>query len=154
MGNRQTIGELATAVGVPTSTIRYYERSGLMKPAERTESNYRIYDDVTLERLRFIRAAQASGLTLIDIKTLLEYRDGVTAPCREVRVLIEKRLDQIQERMREFRHVEHVLKSYLDICQKAEEDEPCQVLDRMGSARSKGRRPRGNAPRKKSENSS
>ena len=47
MGNRQTIGELATAVGVPTSTIRYYERSGLMKPAERTESNYRIYDIVT-----------------------------------------------------------------------------------------------------------
>ena len=54
-----TIGQLAHATGVPTSTVRYYERVGLFKPDARTRSNYRSYSARAVERLRFIRAAQA-----------------------------------------------------------------------------------------------
>ena len=79
----------------------------------------------------FVRAAQATGFTLADIKSLLEYRDGVTAPCKEVRVLIEKRLVTVRERMREFRHVEKVLQAYLAICRKAEQDEPCHIIGKL-----------------------
>ena len=59
MAKHLTIGEFADAAGVPTSTIRYYERARLLKPSSRSASNYRLYSADDLERLRFIRAAQA-----------------------------------------------------------------------------------------------
>ena len=56
---RLTIGEVARAAGVATTTLRYYEREGLLAPTERSRAGYRLYDDGAVERLAFIRAAQA-----------------------------------------------------------------------------------------------
>ena len=66
-----TIGEIAGSVGVATSTLRYYEREGLLKPSGRSGAGYRLYDPASVERLRFIRTAQAVGFALDDIKALL-----------------------------------------------------------------------------------
>ncbi|MFQ5720317.1 MAG: MerR family transcriptional regulator [Acidobacteriota bacterium] len=128
-----TIGEMAAQVGVPTTTVRYYERQGLLREPRRTASNYRLYDEDEVDRLRFIRAAQSAGLTLSDIKILLGYRDGVVAPCREVQHLIEHRLASITENMRQMRHVKRVLESYLEICRQAEADGRCEVIDRLAA---------------------
>ena len=76
-----TIGQLARAAGVPTSTVRYYERIGLVRPAGRTAGNYRVYGEEALECLRFIRAAQATGFALEDISALLNCRRDNTAVC-------------------------------------------------------------------------
>ncbi|MCI0657218.1 MAG: MerR family transcriptional regulator, partial [Acidobacteria bacterium] len=84
MKQRLTIGQLAKEAGVPTSTVRYYERSQILQPEGRTQGNYRIYGPGALERLRFIRAAQSHGFTLDDIESLFAFRDGGTAPCKEV----------------------------------------------------------------------
>ena len=84
MALRYTIGLLARTADVPTSTVRDYERSRLLHPDALTDGNDRVYEPAALERLRFIRAAQAIGLTFEDIATLLDFRDGRTAPCREV----------------------------------------------------------------------
>ena len=126
-----TIGELAAKTGVPTTTIRYYEREGLLQSPQRTAANYRAYDQEGVERLRFIRASQAAGLTLSDVKTLLGYRDGTILPCREVRVLLEKRLKTVEGSLKELRHLHKVLKSFVDICRQAEGDEPCGVVERL-----------------------
>ena len=130
-----TIGQLAARVGVPTTTVRFYERSGLLRQPLRTASNYRVYQQDEVERLRFIRASQAAGLTLADIKALLEYRDGVVAPCREVRDVIEKRLAKVTDAMKELRHVRKVLDGYLKICQQAEQGEPCEVIHQLDAGR-------------------
>ena len=127
-----TIGQMAARVGIPTTTVRFYERSGLLRKPLRTASNYRVYEQDEVERLRFIRAAQASGLTLADIKALLGYRDGV-APCSEVRDLIEKRLARITEALKAMRHVKKVLDGYLRICRQAERGDPCEVIERLDS---------------------
>src|SRR5215813_5732090 len=87
-----TIGQLARAAGVPTSTVRYYERIGLLHPDARTAGNYRLYGEDALECLRFIRAAQRTGFTLEDITALLQLRDVTPELCQEVQVLIEARL--------------------------------------------------------------
>ena len=123
-----TIGHLARRAEVATSTVRYYERIRLLTPPRRTESNYRLYTGDTVERLRFIRAAQVAGLTLADIRTLLAYRDGETAPCAEVQTLLESRLAQVEDSLRELRHVRRVLRSFLDVCRHNSDTEPCQVL--------------------------
>lgn len=57
------IGELANAVGLPSQTIRFYERKGLLPAPERGVNGYRTYDESTLARLRFVQTAQAAGLT-------------------------------------------------------------------------------------------
>lgn len=62
MNNPFTIGQLAAQADVPTSTVRYYERRGLVRCEGRTRSNYRQYGEATLERLRFIRSAQAAAV--------------------------------------------------------------------------------------------
>ena len=55
------ISELAERVGVPTSTVRYYERVGLVASPARTASGYRDYDDDAASRLLFVTRAPTSG---------------------------------------------------------------------------------------------
>ena len=128
---QRKIGDLAREVDVPISTLRYYERSGLLAPAERTKSNYRLYSTDAIERVRFIRAAQASGFTIADIRDLLELRSGDMSRCAEVRDVIEHRLELVGARIEEFQHFERVLRSFLDICRQSGEDDDCGVIDRL-----------------------
>ena len=129
-----TIGQLAIAAGLPTSTLRYYERAGLLKPTGRSEGNYRLYGEEALERLRFIRAAQATGFTLDDVTWMLGHRHASAASCREVQGLIEDRLLEIKLRMEDLRHVERVLRSALDACRKTEAPGHCELIDRLSQA--------------------
>lgn len=138
-----TIGQLADAAGVPTSTVRYYERENLLRPAGRSASNYRLYSRADVDRLRFIRAAQATGFTLQDVVELLH-----PAPCGRVQGLIERRLETVSERMRELRHVQGVLRRSLAECQQHGRSGRCRVIDEL-SARARGRsqeRPRRASP--------
>jgi len=140
MPNHYTIGELARAVEVPTSTLRYYERIGLLRPAGRTRGNYRYYNDDAFERVAFIRAAQATGFRLEDVQTLMALRDGDTAPCREVQELIEERLADAANRMKDLRRVQRVLQSSLDACREAEDSGRCEVLTTLSNNTSRPRK--------------
>ncbi len=126
MSAKLSIGELAKAADVPTSTVRYYERAGILRPSGRSASNYRVYSDQELERLRFIRAAQATGFTLADIKSLLR-----PAGCSKVQALIEERLSEVAERMKELRHVDRVLRASLKECRAHEATGRCKVVDQL-----------------------
>ncbi len=134
MASKLTIGKLAAVAGVPTSTIRYYERAGLLKASTRSPSNYRLYSQGDLERLRFIRAAKATGFTLDDVTKLLR-----PAPCGSVQRLIEERLVEITTRMKELRHLQKVLRSALEQCRDHQRSGRCKVVDDL-SARSKSPR--------------
>lgn len=131
MGKTYTIGQLASSGEVATSTVRYYERAGLLNPSGRTEGNYRVYTREALERLRFIRAAQAAGFTLGDIASLIQFRDGETTPCKEVQSLIQHRLMELRKRLKELRQVEKHLRTALAVCQRAEEEGRCEVLEKL-----------------------
>jgi len=89
------IGELGKQVNLPTQTIRYYERLGLLDPPERTESQYRIYSADALERLRFIQKAKLFGLSLDEIKQLIEMRAGGIPPCASLKTMVKKHLDEL-----------------------------------------------------------
>ena len=66
------IGEVARLSGFPVKTIRYYEERGLLEPAARTETGYRLYSRVEVERLKFIKRAKLLGLKLGEISDLVE----------------------------------------------------------------------------------
>ena len=134
MNERHTISQLARRVGVPTSTVRYYERRGLLRPDGRSPGNYRLYGAPAVERLRFVRSAQAAGFTLSDIGALLHFRDGDVAPCREVQALIASRLDQVTEQMDHLQHVQRMLRKWRRVCREAERTGRCGVLEGLAAS--------------------
>jgi DNA-binding transcriptional MerR regulator len=111
-----SIGQLADAAGVPTSTVRFYERAGLLKPDARTGGNYRAYGERSLERLRFIRSAQAIGLSLDDIAGMLEAAHGSSEPCTAVLALVERRLAEVREKLKHLKTVEKTLAGAVKNC--------------------------------------
>ena len=131
---RYNIGQFARAAGVPTTTVRFYERKGLIAPAGRTLNNYRWYDQRALERLRFIRLAHAGGFALNDIRVMLEIpaHPGSASQCRRVGALIEHRLEKVQLQIRELRRLEEVLAADLKLC-RAGKPQHCAVVDQLQS---------------------
>jgi MerR family mercuric resistance operon transcriptional regulator len=129
-----SIGQLAEAAGVPTSTVRFYERAGLLKPDARTGGNYRSYGERSLERLRFIRSAQATGFSLDGVRELLSLTYSDEPPCEEVLTLTKKRLDEVRERIKELRHVEKVLAASLADCCTGKSPDLCNEISRLQSS--------------------
>lgn len=129
MDAQYTIGGLAKAAGIPTSTVRYYERRGLLRPDARSEGNYRLYDPESLQRLRFVRSAQAAGFTLANIALLLRFQDGDAAPCRQVQDMITARLTRVAEQIDQLRRVEGMLGTWLAVCRRTERSGKCGVLE-------------------------
>ena len=99
------IGEVARKIGVATSAIRFYEDSGLLPEPDRTSSGYREYDPSVIDRLTFIRAGQAVGLTLAELREVLGIRDRGEAPCAHVAGLIDLRIDEIDQRIKDLRRL-------------------------------------------------
>ena len=128
-----TIGQLARAAGVPVSTVRFYEREGLLKPDARTGGNYRAYSEASLARLRFIRSAQATGFSLDDVRELLLLTASDQPPCDEVLALTRKRLGEVRERLEALRDVEKVLASTLDACCTGGAPDLCTALTTLGA---------------------
>jgi DNA-binding transcriptional MerR regulator len=108
------IGQLADALGIPTRTIRFYERKGLLPEPQRAHNGYRVYDEPTLARLRFIRTAQSAGLTLAEIASVIHVRDDGTAPCSHVDSLLETKLAEVRARRRQLAALESELAQLLD----------------------------------------
>ena len=131
MSKQYTISRLAKAVGVPTTTLRYYERAGLLEPEDRSGGNYRLYTDESLRRIKFIRSAQAIGFMLEHVKTLLGAHDGTSPSCRDVQALIQERMTDIEQRLRDLRHVQRVLKSAFTNCLKTEQAGCCHVIETL-----------------------
>ena len=98
-----TIGALAERLGLNARTIRYYERVGLIPAAERSPGGYRLYTPADEDRIRFIKSAQRLGLTLGEVKETLAFRERDERPCQYVAGLIDERLGEVNQRLRELR---------------------------------------------------
>lgn len=97
------IGEVAEATGTTTKTLRFYEEQGLLRAAERTPSGYRDYSGEVLGRIDFIHRGRAAGLTLAQIRQILEIRDHGEPPCEHVRDLLGQRLTDLDTQIADLR---------------------------------------------------
>ncbi|MER5688548.1 heavy metal-responsive transcriptional regulator [Streptomyces sp. NPDC002205] len=137
------IGELATQAGLSTKTIRFYEQAGLLPAPPRTSGGYRDYPEQAATRLSFVRDAQAAGLTLAEIRSVLALRDSGQAPCAQVSTLIDQHLADIEHRVTELREARAALRELA--CRAAVTDpdtctdgDICTILTRsVGSHRAK-----------------
>ena len=95
------IGEAAAASGMTTKTLRFYEASGLLPETERAANGYRDYGAGISARLDFIRRSRTAGLTLAQIRDILQIRDVGEAPCRHVRDLLARQLTDLDRQIEE-----------------------------------------------------
>lgn len=126
-----TIGVLSKKSETDAQTIRYYERLGLMSNPERTESNYRLYNESAVFRLCFIKRAKETGFSLNDIKILLGMADGKVRRCKEVREFATTRLDKIQTQIRNLRSMERTLSNLVSQCVNLKTLKDCPILDEL-----------------------
>lgn len=89
------IGELARRAGVSPKTVRYYEGIGLMPEPGRHANGYRDYGAEHVERLRFIRDAQAAGLSLADTAEILDLKGRGESSCAHTTALLERRVADV-----------------------------------------------------------
>ncbi|MGE3795784.1 MAG: heavy metal-responsive transcriptional regulator [Dehalococcoidia bacterium] len=95
------IGKIASTAGVPAKTIRFWEAEGLLPEPHRSSSGYRDYEPEVIDRLDFIRHAQAGGLTLTQIRQVLSISDSGDAPCQHVGRYVAQRLEEVEARLSE-----------------------------------------------------
>jgi DNA-binding transcriptional MerR regulator len=120
------IGELADAAGLPSQTIRLYERRGLLPEPERGANGYRIYNESTLTRLNFVRTAQAAGLTLAEIGSVIDLRDDGNVPCTHVASLTDRKLADVRARISDLTILEAEL---TDLIERGHRLDPADCTD-------------------------
>jgi DNA-binding transcriptional MerR regulator len=124
-----TIGKLARIADVSSDTLRYYEREGLIEPAGKSPAGYRLYDQDSARRLRFIKQAQHCGFTLAEIRELLVLRRRDAACCGDVRKRAIEKKRQLESKIRSMRAMSKALDCLIADC--VDETQPvdeCAIL--------------------------
>jgi MerR family transcriptional regulator, repressor of the yfmOP operon len=116
-GRLMRIQEAAAEVGLTPRSVRYYEELGLLKPAARSEGDYRLYDDTDVERLRFIKALRDdAGFSLAEIAQLLEDEAARERGHAEYHATTDpaERLRILRDRLALFDHQIDLLRTKID----------------------------------------
>lgn len=114
------IGELAKTTGTTPKTLRFYEDSGLLSPAGRTAAGYRQFTSDAVDRLNFIRRGRAAGLTLAQIREVIELRNAGATPCRHVKDLLNSRLADLDRKIAQLQALRETVTQLQDAASTAD----------------------------------
>lgn len=111
---RFQIGGVSKETGTPIDTIRYYEKLGLLEKPVRSVGGFRLYEKETVDRLRFIRKAQALGLTLNEIRGIMKCsQEGLKPCCNLVKNLFTRKIDEFENKITELQTMKKNLEALL-----------------------------------------
>lgn len=127
-----TIGQLAKETGTHVETIRYYERQGLIAEPPRRASGYREFPPEYVERIRFIKRAQALGFTLREISELLALADGNPA-CKDIRKFTEEKIKVIETRIHDLARIKEVLQDLVKQCMSKKKISGCPIIKSLSN---------------------
>ena len=120
------IGEIARQAGIATSTIRYYERIGLLPPSKRVNTKRR-FDPSILQKLGVIRMAQRAGLTIVEIQTLLHDFPTDTPPSERWQALAVNKIAELDDLLNQIQAMKTLLEQTLQCHCATIED--CAAID-------------------------
>ena len=128
------IGQAARATGVSAKMIRYYESVGLIRPADRTVSNYRDFSDRDVNELRFIKRSRALGFSVGEIARLLELWRDRARSSREVKAIAQEHVRDLDQRIAEMQAMADTLRHLAEACAGDERPE-CPILGDLEAPR-------------------
>ncbi len=129
-GDYLTRGQLSAESGCNIETIRYYEKIGLMPKPHRSAGGHRLYGREEAKRLTFIRRSRELGFNLAQVRGLLDLADSENFTCAEVRGLTSEHLLQVQEKIKDLKRLERVLKKMIANCVGRAVPE-CPIIDAL-----------------------
>ncbi len=132
------IGEAAAASGVSAKMIRYYEQIGLIRPATRTMSGYRVYSDADIHNLRFVRRARDLGFTVEQMTELMElWRDRGRASADVKRIALDH-VKALEQKMRELEEMARALRHLAANCH-GDGRPDCPIIEELAGAHCHGK---------------
>jgi Cu(I)-responsive transcriptional regulator len=126
------IGQAARASSVSAKMIRYYEQTGLIRPADRTDSNYRSFSGRDVNDLRFIKRARTLGFSVHEIVNLLSLWRDRSRPSREVKAIVEVHVRDLEARIAEMRAMADTLRRLSDCC-AGDDHSDCPILEDLAT---------------------
>jgi MerR family Zn(II)-responsive transcriptional regulator of zntA len=133
------IGELAKRCQVTTDTLRFYEKNRLISPKGRSSSGYRLYNEESQSQVSFILKAKDLGLSLEEIKELLDIKlEATEHSCAEVKAITSAKLRVIDQKLAELTQIRAALKKINDACCGHDNDDAthCSILEALESDKS------------------
>jgi Cu(I)-responsive transcriptional regulator len=138
---RMNIGEAAKASGVSAKMIRYYEETGLIPAASRTEAGYRVYTEQDVHRLRFVRRARDLGFSVEGIGELLGLWGDRSRQSADVKRLALAQVADLRRRIRELEEMADTLETLACTCHGDDRPE-CPILRDLAEADAGGDAPK------------
>ena len=131
------ISEIAERTGLSAHTLRFYEKHGLISASERSEAGYRLYSEADLRKAEFIRTARNIGFSLDDIAGLLSIRlDKSSHTCQEVTDITQRKLVEVNAKIKELTAMRKTLKTLLDSCCGGPEDAThCSIMEALDASK-------------------
>ncbi len=126
-----TIGRIAEEARVSRDTVRYYERLGLIEPLARTHSNYRLYSEEEIERLKFIKRAQNLGFSLSEIKKLLRLQENPNTTKAEIKAFTEAKIRDVKKKILELTRILQALEHLAHQCDGHGPIDECPILEAL-----------------------
>lgn len=122
------IGAVSRAAEMPVKTVRYYADIGLVTPNGRTESGYRVYDNVELKKLIFVRRARGFGFSVDACRELLSLYEDRERSSRDVKRMALKRIGEIESKMKELQSLHDELSHLAKSCQ-GDDRADCPIIE-------------------------
>ena len=126
------IGEASKQSGLPPKTIRYYEDRGLIAPPARAENGYRDYNDTDVHKLRFVRHSRGLGFSVDECSQLLSLYEDKGRQSADVKVIAQKHLTEIDEKIRELPELRSTLHHLVNTCQ-GDGRPDCPILEGLAN---------------------
>lgn len=128
MSTEVPIGTAAQYSGVKVPTIRYYEQVGLLPAPPRSDGNRRLYGEVDIQRLTFIRHSRELGFEIDAIRTLLALQDDPLQPCATADKIARARLIEVKQRIRSLMALKKELENMVEGCKQGTVCD-CRVIE-------------------------
>jgi DNA-binding transcriptional MerR regulator len=121
--------EVARAANVPRTTVRFYERAGLLPAAKRSASNYRLFDAETVVIVRFVKRAQELGFSLDELSAFLAASRARVPSTEAVAAFASQKLDDIDRKVSDLRRMRRAIETRL---RQGPPTGPCPILASLG----------------------
>lgn len=128
------VSEVSQLLGVDAETIRYYEREKLLPAPGRESNGYRTYSKMHLERIAFIRHCRALGMSLHDVRWLMDFIAAPQGDCSAVNDMIAHQLDVVTARLRSLRGLKKQLEALQKQCAVPSARRACGIVEELVSA--------------------
>ena len=122
------VNQLAKSIHVTADTVRYYTRIGILSPSKDPINGYKNYSERDVQRLRFAARARQLGFSISDIQQIVDHADQVGPPCSMVRRLIEQRLGEMEDSLKEAQRLFNRMQAAVAVWREMPDQEPDSTI--------------------------